>query len=117
MPYNPPIPESKLRRKAAGQPAEGGFGGGKGLMSAWIQAEKLMQVALVLPCATFIGWAIGAGLDRWLHQSWMAIAGIVFGGASGLVYVIRLALNEEKNPAMQDDDSNEAGKGTDGKKP
>ncbi len=84
-------------------------------MSAWIQAEKLMQVALVLPCATFIGWAIGAGLDRWLHQSWIALVGIVFGGASGLVYVVRLALAEEKNPKLQDEETNGTEKGTGGK--
>ncbi|MGD1106947.1 MAG: hypothetical protein ABR865_07865 [Terracidiphilus sp.] len=60
-------------------------------------------------------WARGSHL----HQSWIAIVGIVFGGISGLVYVVRLALNAEKDPAMQDDDSSSgddssAGKGSGG---
>jgi uncharacterized membrane protein YfcA len=117
LPYNPPIPESKQRRKGGSLPAgeaESGFASGKGLMGAWIQAEKLMQIALILPCAAFIGWLIGAWLDRHLHQSWIALVGIVFGGASGLVYVIRLALEEEKNPAMQDEETKGTGKGTGG---
>jgi hypothetical protein len=31
-----------------------------------------------------------------LHQSWIGLVGIVFGGISGLVYVIRLALATNK---------------------
>jgi len=92
-------PESKQRGKT------------DGLFSAWVQAEKLMQIALVLPCATFIGWLAGAWLDRHFHQSWIALVGIVFGGASGLVYVVRLALDANKDPAMQDKTGNEAKKG------
>jgi ATP synthase protein I len=93
MPYHRPIPDAKQTGKPAG------------LISAWIEAEKLMQIALILPCSAFIGWLIGLWLDRHLHQSWIAIVGIVFGGISGLVYVVRLALAAEKDPAMQDDDS------------
>ena len=102
VPYHRPIPESK-------QP-----GKGPGLLSAWIQAENLMQIALVLPCATFIGWLGGAWLDHRLHQHWISLVGIVFGGASGLVYVIRLALLVSKDPAMQDEGSDETGKGSGG---
>ena len=107
MPYHRPIPDPKRD----GKPVS--------LMGTWIQAEKLMQIALILPCSAFIGWLIGAWLDRHFHQSWIAIVGIVFGGASGMFYVIRLALNAEKDPAMQDDDSSSgddssAGKGSGG---
>jgi ATP synthase protein I len=106
MPYNRPIPDSKPDSKQSGKEA--------GLFSAWIQAEKLMQIALVLPCAAFIGWLIGAWLDHRLHQSWIAVAGIVFGGASGLVYSIRVALAANKDPKMQDDDTSDSGKGSGG---
>ena len=104
MPYNRPIPDSKPDPKQGGKDA--------GLFSAWIQAEKLMQIALVLPCAAFIGWLIGAWLDHRLHQSWIAIAGIVFGGISGMVYSIQVALAANKDPKMQDDTS-DLGKGSD----
>jgi len=39
-----------------------------------------MQIAILLPSAAFIGWLLGAWADRAWHQSWLGIAGIVFGG-------------------------------------
>jgi len=84
MPFHRPIPESPRRGKASS------------LVDAIAQAEKLIQVALVLPCAAFIGWLGGAWLDHRLHQSWISLVGIVFGGVSGLVYVVRLALMTDR---------------------
>jgi len=52
----------------------------------------MMQIALLLPSAAFIGWLLGAWVGSKLHQPWMGLAGIVFGGISGLVYVVRLAI-------------------------
>ena len=85
------MPESKANGKTAG------------LFRVWAEAEELIQIALILPCSAFIGWLGGALIDKWLHQTWIGLAGIVFGGASGLVYVIRLALAASKNPALQDE--------------
>lgn len=90
MPYNRPIPDSNKRGKGAG------------IIDAIVQAEKLIQVALVLPCAAFIGWLGGAWLDSRLHQHWIGAAGVAFGGASGLVYVVRLALAADKKIPGQD---------------
>ncbi len=98
MPYHRPIPDPKQNGK------------NQGLFSAWIEAEKLMQIALVLPCAAFVGWLIGAWCDHHFHQSWIAVVGVVFGGASGLVYSIRVAIAANKDPAMQDDDTSDQGK-------
>ncbi|HTW60433.1 MAG TPA: AtpZ/AtpI family protein [Terracidiphilus sp.] len=80
MPYHNPIPNPKPRGKAPG------------VVDAIVQAEKMIQVALILPCAAFLGWLAGAWLDSRLHQKWIGLAGIVFGGVSGLVYAVRLAL-------------------------
>jgi len=80
VPFNRPIPESKPQSKSSSG------------IETLVQAEKLMQIAILLPSAAFIGWLAGAWLDGRLHQSWMGIAGIVFGGISGLVYVIRLVM-------------------------
>jgi F0F1-type ATP synthase assembly protein I len=85
MPFNPPIPDSK-------QPRKGSSG-----IDALVQAEKLMQIAILLPSAAFIGWLVGAWADSRLHTSWIGIAGIVFGGISGLVYVVRLALASSRD--------------------
>jgi hypothetical protein len=58
-----------------------------------VQAEKLMQIAILLPSAAFIGWLLGAWADKAWHQSWIGLAGMVFGGLSGIVYVVRLVLS------------------------
>jgi F0F1-type ATP synthase assembly protein I len=84
MPFNnpiPPTPENDPQRKRD-----------SGGLATLVQAEKLMQIAILLPSAAFIGWLLGAWLDKKLHQEWIGIAGIVFGGVSGLVYVIRLVM-------------------------
>jgi hypothetical protein len=80
MAFNRPIPGRKEPRKSASG------------IETLVQAEKLMQIAILLPSAAFIGWLAGAWLDGKLHQEWIGIAGIVFGGISGLVYVVRLVL-------------------------
>ncbi len=80
MPFHRPIPDQQPRGKASS------------LVDSIVQAEKLIQVALVLPCAAFIGWLAGAWLDSRLHQSWLSMAGIVLGIISGLVSAIRLAM-------------------------
>jgi ATP synthase protein I len=81
MPFNRPIPDSKPPRKSSSG------------IETLVQAEKLMQIAILLPSAAFIGWLLGAWADKAWHQSWLGIAGIVFGGISGLVYVIRLVIS------------------------
>jgi len=90
MSYNNPIPESKTRGKAAG-----------GLQSL-VQAEKLLQVAFVLPSAMIIGWLAGAWADSKLHQSWITVVGVIFGCVAGLYYVIRLAMDAEKSAGASD---------------
>jgi len=80
MPFNRPIPDPSPQRKDSGG------------LATLVQAEKLMQIAILLPSSAFIGWLLGAWADKAWHQSWLGIAGIVFGGISGLVYVIRLVM-------------------------
>jgi F0F1-type ATP synthase assembly protein I len=103
MPFNRPIPESKQPAKASGA------------LRGYVEAEKLMQIALLLPSSAFIGWLAGAWLDRCLHQEWIGLAGIVFGGVSGLVYVVRLALASAANSPKDtgtEDGNGEPGPGT-----
>jgi ATP synthase protein I len=86
MPFNPPNPESKPRPK---------FGSG---LASLVEAEKMMQIAILLPSSAFVGWLIGAWLDKSLHQTWISLAGILFGGISGLVYVVRLVIAVKSDP-------------------
>jgi hypothetical protein len=98
MPFNRPIPESKRQPKSS-----------SGIQTL-VQAEKLTQIAVLLPSAAFIGWLAGAWLDSKLHQSWIGLAGIVFGGISGLVYVVRLVMAS----GGSDTKSNNPGEGSSG---
>jgi F0F1-type ATP synthase assembly protein I len=115
MPFHRPIPQSKRRGKAGDtvprQQAEDENAGGVSLLGAWVQAEKMMQIALMLPSAAFIGWVIGYGLDRWLHQTWIAMIGIVVGILSGLVGAIRMAMVSMADPKPGGKNGNGAGSG------
>jgi hypothetical protein len=108
MPYHPPIPERRRRGHdggaPSGEPTQGGIG--SGIVTAWVQAEKMIQIALVLPSAAFICWLPGAWLDHHFHQSWMAMAGIVVGVVAGLVGAIRMAMIYANDPAMDKLDEN-----------
>jgi F0F1-type ATP synthase assembly protein I len=64
-----------------------------GGLQSLVKAERLMQIALVLPAAVFIGWAGGALLDKWTHQHWIYIVGLILGAIAGLVEAVRQALN------------------------
>lgn len=97
MPFNRPIPDHDPKPKDSGG------------IATLVQAEKLMQIAILLPSAAFIGWLAGAWLDSKLHQSWIALGGIVFGGISGLVYVVRLVMASGDGSVKN---GNGAGKGS-----
>jgi membrane associated rhomboid family serine protease len=100
MPFNRPIPDDQPRRK----PSAG--------LEGLVQAEKLMQIAILLPSSAFIGWLAGAWADNHFHQSWIAIFGVVFGCVAGLVTVIRMALAAERNSRLGSQIKNGTGKGS-----
>jgi ATP synthase protein I len=102
MPFHHPLKNTDSRSKMSTR------------VDAIVQAEKLLQIALMLPCAAVIGWLIGAWADKHFHQSWIAIAGIVFGAVSGLVFVIRMALTSERNTRNETGAQNGSGDGTTG---
>ncbi len=56
---------------------------------------KYSQLAFVFPAATVAGWLIGVALDRWLHTTWLYIAGLIVGIVAGFVELIRAALSSE----------------------
>jgi F0F1-type ATP synthase assembly protein I len=61
-------------------------------LESLVQVESLIQLALVLPVATVVGLLIGVGLDKWLHQHWIYIAGMIVGAAAGFVQIFRVVL-------------------------
>ena len=103
MPYNRPIPDRKPHKKVSS-----GIG-------ALIEAEKAMQMALLLPSAVVIGWLGGAWLDTRLHQSWIALAGIILGSVSGLAGIIRIALAAGAESETESKNGNGTDNGAPGK--
>ena len=55
------------------------------------QAESVMQIAFVLPCALVVGWGMGWCVDHFLHIHWAIVVGIVLGLAAGMMSAIRMA--------------------------
>lgn len=90
MPLNRPNLDEKPRKKISGG------------LAAYVQAERLMQIALLLPASVFIGWLGGVWLDHLLHQTWIAVVGILFGGVAGLVYAAQMAMAAAKGSSGED---------------
>jgi F0F1-type ATP synthase assembly protein I len=63
--------------------------------SGWVQLARYSQLAFVFPAATVAGWLIGVALDRWLHTTWLYLAGLILGIIAGFVELIRAALSSE----------------------
>ena len=69
---------------------------GHEVTKAIIQTDRMLQIALILPAAVFVGWLIGAGLDRWLHTHWIYMVGIFVGLGAGIVQILRLLREMEQ---------------------
>jgi F0F1-type ATP synthase assembly protein I len=65
--------------------------------SFFLQLARYSQLAFVLPACTVTGWLIGAGLDRWLHTSWIYLAGLLLGIAAGFVELVRTVISRESS--------------------
>ena len=56
-----------------------------------IQLGRYSQIGFALPAATVIGWFVGKLFDRWLHTSWLYLAGLLCGIVAGFIELIRVA--------------------------
>jgi ATP synthase protein I len=54
-----------------------------------LQLARYSQLAFIFPAAVVVGWLVGAALDRWLHTSWLYLAGLILGIVAGFVELIR----------------------------
>ena len=61
---------------------------------SWVDIEKFVQLGILLPAATFIGWLLGTLLDKWLGTSWLYLVGLLLGIAAGFVQLVRVAMRE-----------------------
>ena len=62
----------------------------------WQQMARYSQLAFVLPAATVVGWLLGAVLDKWLHTTWLYLAGLILGIVAGFVELIRTVMASER---------------------
>ena len=62
----------------------------------WLQFARYSQLAFVLPTALVVGWLAGAALDKWLHTTWLYLAGLLLGIAAGFVELIRAVMRDTK---------------------
>jgi F0F1-type ATP synthase assembly protein I len=83
--------DSEKREAAGGSKLEK-----DGAMKSLVKVESLIQLALMLPVATVVGWLIGVGLDKWLHQHWIYIPGLILGATAGFVEIFRVVLAQSK---------------------
>jgi F0F1-type ATP synthase assembly protein I len=64
--------------------------------NGWLQLARYSQLAFVFPAALVVGWLGGAALDRWLHTTWLYLAGIILGIIAGFVELIRTVVRDSK---------------------
>jgi F0F1-type ATP synthase assembly protein I len=62
----------------------------------WAQIARYSQLAIAMPTATVVGWAIGVGLDHWLHTTWLYIPGLLIGILAGFVELIRTVMRDSE---------------------
>jgi F0F1-type ATP synthase assembly protein I len=63
----------------------------QGSKSSWMQLARYSQLAFVFPAAIVVGLVVGTLLDRWLHTTWLYLAGLILGIIAGFVELIREA--------------------------
>jgi F0F1-type ATP synthase assembly protein I len=63
--------------------------------SFWLAVARYSQIAVTLPAAVVAGWLLGGYLDRRLHTTWLALAGLIAGIIAGFVELIRTALKPD----------------------
>ena len=56
---------------------------------------RYSAIGLMLPASTFVGWLLGAALDKWLHTTWLYLVGLILGIAAGFVQLIRTVMSSE----------------------
>jgi len=62
----------------------------------WRQYGRYSQMALALPAGAIAGLILGALFDRWLHTTWITLAGLIAGSIAGFAELIRALMRISK---------------------
>jgi ATP synthase protein I len=57
----------------------------------WVKAGEYSALAFLLPSTTFVGYAIGYLLDKWLGTTYLYLVFLILGIIAGFVQLIRKA--------------------------
>ena len=57
--------------------------------NVWKQYGEYSQIALLLPASVIAGLILGAVLDKWLHTTWITLAGLLLGAVAGFYQLAR----------------------------
>ena len=64
--------------------------------NTWQQVARYSQLAFVFPAAIVVGLVLGSLMDRWLHTTWLYLAGLILGIIAGFIELIREAASASK---------------------
>ena len=56
------------------------------------QVARYSEIGFIIPASVLLGYVLGRVADHFLHQHWLYIVGLIFGGIIGFVQMIRMAL-------------------------
>ena len=65
--------------------------------SAGARYAQYTGLALLLPCATFVGYAIGYYLDKAFGTTWLKVLFLILGSVGGFVALIRQVMQDSKD--------------------
>ena len=61
---------------------------------ATISAARYISIASMLPACTFVGYAIGYALDRWLGTHYLNIVFLILGIIAGFTQLVRQLMTD-----------------------
>ena len=61
---------------------------------ATVAAARYISIASLLPASTFVGYAIGYGLDRWLGTRYLEIVFLILGIVAGFTQLVRQLMTD-----------------------
>ena len=61
---------------------------------AAISAARYISIASLLPASTFVGYAIGYGLDHWLGTHYLKIVFLILGIVAGFTQLVRQLMTD-----------------------
>ena len=62
---------------------------------SWVEAEKYIQLGIMLPVAVVVGYFLGSFLDDKFGTTWIKLAGLFVGIIAGFVQLARIAMSDD----------------------